>query len=93
MPSNWYVQKDLKEKEELWKNLNISPCQKKKKKNHNLQKKILENKETKILQYKYYNSLTNLKFENKPKYHLSKILIKKKKKNLLLLLLFIIIIT
>jgi hypothetical protein len=34
-------------------------------------------KETKILQ-RYYNSIiTNLKFQHKPKYHLSKILISK----------------
>jgi hypothetical protein len=51
-------------------NSNISPC-----KNILFIKNPL--KETKILQ-RYYNSIiTNLKFQHKPKYHLSKILILK----------------
>jgi hypothetical protein len=50
-------------------NSNISPFKK-----HNLQKNAL--KETKILQDTYYNSIiTNLKFENKPKYHLSNLIL------------------
>jgi len=41
---------------------------------HNLQKKT--SKTTKIPSRYYYNSIiTNLKFQHKPKYHLSKILI------------------
>jgi hypothetical protein len=44
------------------------------KKTYNLQKK--SPKETKIVQDINYNSIiTNLKFQHKPKYHLSKILI------------------
>ncbi len=39
----------------------------------NLQKNPL--KETKILQDTYYNSIIKLKFQHKPRYHLSKILI------------------
>ncbi len=63
--------------EELWtKNSNISPCKK-----YNFQK-ILWKKETKILQDIIIRTLfiTNLKFQHKPKYHLSKILHIKKKK-------------
>ncbi len=47
-------------------NSNISPC-----------KNIIFEKSSKRNQNpsKYYNSLTNLKFQHKPKYHLSKILI------------------
>ncbi len=57
------LKKYLKAKEELWK-LKHFIMQK-----YNLQKKPL--KETKILQ-DITTLLTNLKFQNKPKYHLSK---------------------
>jgi hypothetical protein len=62
-----YINKYLKAKEELWK-LNISPC-----------KNIIFKKSSKRNQNppRYYNSITNLKFQHKPKYHLSKILIQK----------------
>jgi len=57
----------LRAKEELWK-LKYFTMQK-----YNLlQKNPL--KETKILPT-YYNSMTNLQFQYKPKYHISKILI------------------
>jgi hypothetical protein len=48
-------------------NSNISPC-----------KNIIFKKSSKSSQNpsRYYNSITNLKFQNKPRYHLSKILIK-----------------
>jgi hypothetical protein len=60
-----YIKKYLKAKEEeLWKLNIISPC-----KNIIFQKS--SKKETKILQDKY-NSVTNLKFQHKPKYHLFK---------------------
>jgi hypothetical protein len=52
-----------------YENSNVSPC-----KNNNLPKIPL--KETKNPS-RYYNSITNLKFHDKPKYHLSKILISK----------------
>jgi hypothetical protein len=49
-------------------NSNISPC-----------KNIIFTKSSKQNQNpsRYYNSITNLKFQDKPKYHLSKILIEK----------------
>jgi hypothetical protein len=61
-----YIKKNLKAKEELWKNPNISPC-----------KNIIFKKSSKRNQNpsRYYNSTTNLKFQHKPRYHLSKILI------------------
>jgi hypothetical protein len=61
-----YMKKYLREKEELWK-LKYFTMQK-----YNLQKNPL--KETKIFQ-NIYNSITNLKFQPKPKYNISKILI------------------
>jgi hypothetical protein len=62
-----YIKMYLRAKEELWK-LKYFTMQK-----YNLlQKNPL--KETKILPT-YYNSITNLQFQYKPKYHLSKILI------------------
>jgi len=65
-----YIKKHLKEKEELWK-LKYFTMQK-----YNLHKKNLL-KGTKNPS-RYYNSIiTNLKFQQKPKYHLSKILIQK----------------
>jgi len=63
------IQKYLKakeEEEELWK-LKYFTMQR-----YNLQKNAL--KKTKTLQ-NIYNSIINLKFQHKPKYHLSKILI------------------
>jgi hypothetical protein len=61
-----YIKNILRPKKRNYRNSNISPC-----KQQNLQKSPL--KETKILQ-KYHNSIiTNLKFQHKPKYHLSKI--------------------
>jgi len=57
----------LRQKKELWK-LKYFTMQK----YINFQNNPL--KETKILK-RYYNSITNLKFQHKPKYHLSKILI------------------
>ncbi len=56
------IQKYLKAKEELWK-LNYFTTQK-----YDLQKN--PPKETKILQ-DIYNSITDLKFQHKPYYHLS----------------------
>jgi hypothetical protein len=63
----FYIKKYLKAKEELWK-LNISPC----KNIPNLHKKSSKRNQNPS---RYYNSITNLKFQHKPKYHLSKILI------------------
>jgi hypothetical protein len=62
-----YIKKDLKAKEEeLWK-LKYFTMQK-----YNLQKSSKTNQNP----LRYYNStITNLKFQHKPKYHLSKILI------------------
>jgi len=64
------IKKYLKAKEELWKlkyylfhHAKIYPIFKKKSSKRN--QKIS----------RYYNSITNLKFQHKPKYHLSKILI------------------
>jgi hypothetical protein len=63
-----YIKKYLNAKEELWK-LKYFILQK-----YNLQKNPL--KETKILQDIIITLITNLKFQhNKPKYHLSKILL------------------
>jgi hypothetical protein len=62
--------KYLKAKEEeLWKLNYISPC-----KNIVFKKSSKTNQNPSIY---YYNSVTNLKFQHKPKYHLSKILILK----------------
>jgi len=60
-----YIKKYLKAKEELWK-LKYFTMQK----YINLHNKKKPLKETKILQ-DIYNSITNLKFQHKPKYHLS----------------------
>jgi hypothetical protein len=63
-----YIKKYFKAKEELGK-LKYFSMQK-----YNLQNNPL--KETKNPSRSYYNSIiTNLKFQHKPKYHLSKILI------------------
>jgi hypothetical protein len=60
-----YMKKYLKAKDE---NSNISPC-----------KNMIFKKPSKRNQHpsRYYNSITNLKFQHKPKYHLSKILLYK----------------
>jgi hypothetical protein len=58
--------KYLKTKEELYGNSNTSPC-----KNTIFKKSSKRNQNPS----RYYNSLTNLKFEHKPKYHLSEMLI------------------
>jgi hypothetical protein len=59
-----YIKKYLKAKEELWK-FNFFTMQ-----NYNLQNNPLQNPS------RYHNSIiTNLKFQHKPKYSLSKILI------------------
>jgi hypothetical protein len=60
-----YIKKYLKAKEELWK-LKYSPC-----KNIIFKKSFKRNENPSRL----YNSITNLKFQHRPKYHLSKILI------------------
>jgi hypothetical protein len=61
-----YIKKYLKAKEELWKH-----------KYFTMQKYNLQSKSSKRNQNPstYYNSITNLKFQHKPKYHLPKILI------------------
>jgi hypothetical protein len=61
-----YIKTYLKAKNELWKNSNISPC-----------KNIIFKKSSRRNQNpsRYYNSITNLKFQHKPKNHVSKILI------------------
>jgi hypothetical protein len=66
-----YIKKYLKAKEELWE-LKYFIMQK-----SNLQKIL--SKKPKSFKITYYNSVTNLKFQHKPKYHVSKILILKKK--------------
>jgi hypothetical protein len=64
-----YIKTYLKAKAKLWKikYFSMQKC-------NNLQKRPL--KETKILQ-KYYNSIINPKFQHKPKYQFSKLLISK----------------
>jgi hypothetical protein len=59
-----YIKKYLKAKEDLWK-LKYFTMQK-----YNLQKNPLNQNSS-----RYYNSITNLKFQHKPNSHLSKILI------------------
>jgi hypothetical protein len=60
-----YIKKYLKAKEGLWK-LKYFTMQK-----YNLQKSSKRNQNPS----QYLNSITNLKFQHKPKYHLPKILI------------------
>jgi len=48
-----------------YRNSNISPC-----KNINFKKSSIRNRNP----GRYYNSITNLKFQHKPDYHISKIL-------------------
>jgi hypothetical protein len=62
-----YIKKYLKAKEELWK-LKYFTMQK-----YNFQK--ISSKKRNQNPSRYYYSVTNLKFQHKPKYHLSKILI------------------
>jgi hypothetical protein len=59
-----YIKKYPKAKKDLWK-LKYFTMQK-----YNLQKNPLNQNSS-----RYYNSITNLKFQHKPKSHLSKILI------------------
>jgi hypothetical protein len=61
-----YINKYLKAKEELWK-FKYFTMQK-----YNLQKKFPKKNQNAS---RYHNSITNLNFQHKPKYHLSKILI------------------
>jgi hypothetical protein len=61
-----YMKKYLNAKKKNYENSNISPC-----KNIIFQKSSKRNQNPS----KYYNSVTNLEFQHKPKYHLSKILI------------------
>jgi len=61
-----YIKKYLKAKEELWE-FEYFTMQ-----NYNLKKKSSERNQNPS---RYYNSITNLKFQHKPEYHLSKILI------------------
>jgi hypothetical protein len=60
-----YIKKYLKEKKKNYGNSNISPC-----------KNIIFKNSSKTNQNpsRYFNSITDLKFQHKPKYHLSKIL-------------------
>jgi hypothetical protein len=57
----------LRQKKKNYGNSNISPCK-------NIMFKKSSKKNQNPSRY-YYNSVTNLKFQHKPKYHLSKILI------------------
>jgi hypothetical protein len=61
-----YIEKYLNAKEELWKFKHISQCR-------NI---IFKKKSSKRNQHpsRYHNPITNLKFQHKPEYHLSKIL-------------------
>jgi len=61
-----YIKKNVKAKKKDYENSNISPC-----------KNIIFKKSSKRNQNlsRHCNSIINLKFEHKPKYHLSKILI------------------
>jgi len=61
-----FTLKSILRKKKNMENSNISPC-----------KNIIFKKSSKRNQNpsRYYNSITNLKFQHKPKYHLSKILI------------------
>jgi len=61
-----YIKKYLKEKKNYG-NSNISPCK-------NIIYKISPKRDPKCFKI-LYNSGTNLKFQHKPKYHVSKILI------------------
>ncbi len=71
LPIYFFFKKYLKAKEELWKLKIISPC----KNTIFLKKKNPLKENQNPSRYYYYNSVTNLKFQLKPKYHVSKILI------------------
>jgi hypothetical protein len=64
LPFTW--KSNLKAKEEIWK-LKYFIMQK-----YNLSKILFKKNQNPS---RYYNFITNLKFQHKPKYHLSKILI------------------
>ncbi len=71
-PLPFYIKKYLKAKEEeLWK-LKYFTMQK-----YNLKKKSSNRRNQNPSRYYYNSIITNLKFQHKPKYHLSKILMKK----------------
>jgi hypothetical protein len=61
-----FTLKSILRQKENYGNSNISPY-----KNTTFQKSLKMNQNPS----KYYNSISNLKFQDKPKYHLSKILI------------------
>jgi hypothetical protein len=61
-----YIKKYLKAKEELWK-FEYFTMQK-----YNLEKKSSKGNQNPS---RYHNPITNLKFQHKPEYHLSKILV------------------
>jgi hypothetical protein len=63
----FYIKKNLKAKEELWelKYFTMQKC--------NLKKKNSSKRNQNPS--RYHNSITNLKFQQQPKYHVSKILI------------------
>jgi hypothetical protein len=62
-----FTTKSIFRQKKNYENSNISPCK------NTIFKKILKKKKTKIFQDTI--SLTNLKFQHKPNYHLSEILI------------------
>jgi hypothetical protein len=63
-----YILKGILRQKKNYENSNISPYK-------NVIFKISSKKSQNLS--RYYNSITNLKFQHKPKYHLSKILISK----------------
>jgi hypothetical protein len=63
-----HIKKYLREKEKLWK-FKYFTMQK-----YNLPEKYSERNQNPS---RYHNSISNLKFQHKPKYHLSKILVSK----------------
>jgi hypothetical protein len=65
-----FTLKNILRQKKNYENSNISP-----RKKYNLQKKKNPLKETNQNPSRYHNSITNLKFEPKSKYHLSKTLV------------------
>jgi hypothetical protein len=63
-----FTLKGILKQKKNYENSNISPC-----KNTIFKKSSKRNQNPS----RYYNSITNLKFKHKPKYHLSKILVSK----------------
>jgi len=59
--------KSIQRQKKNYENSNISPCKK-----YNLRKKSSKRDQNPS---RYHNFITNLKFQHKPKYHLSKILV------------------